>query len=433
MTVSTSPVQTAIWFKDVAVFDSRSGSLTPMAQVLVRDGLIESVTTGTAAPPNSDGAQVIDGTGRTLIPGLIDVHAHVTFSAITVADGLTADPGYLYLQAGRSATQMLMRGFTTVRDAGGPSFGLKRAIDAGVVEGPRMFPSGALISQSGGHGDFRQPYETPRDVCGHLSHIEIMRASVIADGVPEVLRAAREQLMHGATQIKMMAGGGVASAYDPIDITQFTADEMRAGVETAENYGTYVMVHAYTPRAVQQALSVGVRSIEHGQLLDEQTVEMIVAKDAWWSLQPFLNDADMVPEPDPARHAKALEVAAGTDRAYALAKKHGAKVAWGTDTLFNAGLASRQGEQLAKMVRWYTPAEVLTMGTYTNAQLLTMSGPRNPYPEGALGVIEPGAHADALLIDGNPLEDITLIQRSETAMAVIMKAGRIVKNILPAS
>jgi imidazolonepropionase-like amidohydrolase len=432
MTVSTAPVQTAIWFKDVAVFDSKAGTVTPMAQVLVRGGLIESVTTGVAAPPNSDGAQVIDGTGRTLIPGLIDVHAHVTFSAITVAEGMAADPGYLHIQAGRSATQMLMRGFTTVRDAGGPAFGLKRAIDAGIVEGPRMFPSGALISQSGGHGDFRQPYETPRDVCGHLSHIEIMRASVIADGVPEVLRAAREQLMHGATQIKMMAGGGVASAYDPIDITQFTLDEMRAGVETAENYGTYVMVHAYTPRAVQQALTAGVRSIEHGQLLDEETVEMIAEKDAWWSLQPFLNDADMVPEPDPARHAKALEVAAGTDRAYAMAKKHGIKVAWGTDTLFNAQLASRQGEQLAKMIRWYTPAEVLTMATYTNSQLLTMSGPRNPYPEGPLGVIEAGAHADVLLIDGNPLEDITLIQQSETAMIVIMKDGRIVKNILPA-
>lgn len=430
MTTTAAPVQTAIWFKDVAVFDSRAGSLTPMAQVLVRGGLIESVTTGTAAPPNSDGAQVIDGAGRTLIPGLIDAHAHVTFSTIPVADGMTADPGYLHILAGRSATQMLMRGFTTVRDAGGPSFGLKRAIDAGIVEGPRMFPSGALISQSGGHGDFRQPYETPRDVCGHLSHIEIMRASVIADGVPEVLRAAREQLMHGATQIKMMAGGGVASAYDPIDITQFTLDEMRAGVETAENYGTYVMVHAYTPRAVQQALTAGVRSIEHGQLLDEETVEMIAEKDAWWSLQPFLNDADMVPEPDPARHAKALEVAAGTDRAYAMAKKHGIKVAWGTDTLFNAQLASRQGEQLAKMVRWYTPAEVLTMATYTNSQLLTMSGPRNPYPAGPLGVIEAGAHADALLIDGNPLEDITLIEQSETAMVVIMKDGRVVKNTL---
>lgn len=429
MTTTTAPVQTATWFKDVAVFDSVSGILTPMAQVLVRDNIIESVTVGTAAPPNSDGAQVIDGSGRTLIPGLIDAHAHVTFSTITVEDGLSADAGYLHVVAGRSATEMLMRGFTTVRDAGGPSFGLKRAIDSGVVEGPRMYPSGALISQTGGHGDFRQPYETPRDVCGHLSHTEIMNASVIADGVPEVLRGAREQLMHGASQIKMMAGGGVASPYDFIDVTQFTADEMRAGVETAENYGTYVMVHAYTPRAVQQALSVGVRSIEHGQLLDEQTVEMIAEKDAWWSLQPFLNDADMVPEPDPARHAKALEVAAGTDRAYALAKKHGVKVAWGTDTLFNAQLASRQGEQLSKMIRWYTPAQVLSMATYANAQLLSMSGPRNPYP-GRLGVIEAGAFADVLLIEGNPLEDIDLIAQSETAMVVIMKDGTMVKNTL---
>ena len=320
-----------------------------------------------------------------------------------------------------------MRGFTTLRDAGGPSFGLKKAIDAGVIQGPRIFPSGAFISQTGGHGDFRQPYETPRGICGHLSHPELIGASVIADGVPEVLRGVREQLMHGASQIKLMAGGGVASPYDFIDVTQYDADEMKAAVDAAENYGTYVMVHAYTPRAVKQALEAGVKSIEHGQLLDEATVELIAKKDAWWSLQPFLDDADMVPEPNPLNRAKALEVAAGTDRAYALAIKHGVNVAWVTDTLFDPNLATRQGEQLAKMVRWYTPAQVLQMGTFNNAQLLAMSGPRNSYP-GTLGVIEAGAIADVLLINGNPLDDITLIQQPETAMTVIMKDGEIVKN-----
>jgi imidazolonepropionase-like amidohydrolase len=319
-----------------------------------------------------------------------------------------------------------------LRDAGGPSFGLKRAIDSGVVPGPRIFPSGAFISQSGGHGDFRMPYETPRGVCGHLSHVELMGSSVLADGVPEVLRGVREQLMHGASQVKVMAGGGVASSYDPLDVTQYTLDEMRAAVECAENFGTYVMVHAYTPRAIRQALEAGVRSIEHGQLLDEETVELIAKKDAWWSLQPFLDDDDMVPEPNPVNQRKALDVAAGTDRAYAMAKKLGIKVAWGTDTLFSPDLATRQGEQLAKMVRWYTPAEVLSMGTFQNAQLLAMSGPRNPYP-GTLGVVEDGAMADLVLIQGNPLDDITLIQQSETAMVVIMKDGDVVKNTLPAT
>ena len=426
-TAPTAPP--AIWFKDVVVFDSRNGVLTDVSQVLVQGGLITSVTAGSAAPQGSEGATVIDGRGRTLIPGLIDAHAHTIFGTIPLSQALVVDTGYLHINAAAGAREMLMRGFTAARDAGGPSFGLKAAIDAGLTLGPRIYPSGAFISQSGGHGDFRMPYETPRDLCGHLTHTEIVGAAVIADGVPEVLRGAREQLMHGASQIKVMAGGGVASSYDPIDVTEYTLEEMRAAVSCAENFGTYVMVHAYTPRAVRQALEAGVRCIDHGQLLDDATVEMIAKKDAWWSLQPFLNDADMVPEPNPLNQAKALAVASGTDRAYAMAKKHGVKVAWGTDTLFSPALALRQGEQLAKMVRWYTPAEVLSMGTFHNAQLLAMSGPRNPYP-GTLGVVEAGAIADLLLIQGNPLDDITLIQQAETAMVVIMKDGAIVKNII---
>lgn len=407
------------------VFDSRAGTLTGPSHVLVKDGLIDSVTS--EAPAVSEGATVIDGTGKTLIPGLIDAHWHAAFASIPLNDAMTADPGYVHLVAGRGATETLLRGFTSVRDAGGPTFGLKRAIEAGVLQGPRIYPSGAFISQSGGHGDFRMPYETPRGICGHLSHMENLSAVVLADGVPEVLRGVREQLMHGASQIKVMAGGGVASNYDPIDVTEYTFDEMRAAVETAENFGTYVMVHAYTPRAVRQALKAGVRCIDHGHLLDDATVALIAEKGAWWSLQPFLDDADADPMTGENR-VKQLQVAAGTDQAYALAKKHGIQVAWGTDTLFTPELASRQGEQLAKMVRWFTPAEILMMATRANAELLALSGPRNPYP-GTLGVIEAGAIADLLLIDGDPLADITLIERPETSMSLIMKGGEIVKKI----
>lgn len=430
MANEAAPKHDTTWFKDVVVFDSRAGKLTATSQVLIKGGLIESVTEGSAAPAGSEGAVVIDGRGRTLIPGLIDAHAHSMFGTIPISDALQADVGYIHIKAAQGATEALMRGFTSLRDAGGPSFGLKRAIDSGAVLGPRIYPCGAFISQSGGHGDFRMPYETPRGVCGHISHLEQIGGSVLADGVPEVLRGVREQLMHGASQIKVMAGGGVASNYDPIDVTEYTLEEMRAAVEAAENFGTYVMVHAYTPRAIRQALHAGVRCIEHGQLLDEPTVEEIANKEAWWSLQPFLDDQDMVPEVNPDNQRKALEVAAGTDVAYKLAKKHGVKVAWGTDTLFSPELATRQGEQLAKMVRWYTPAEVLSMGTFHNAQLLAMSGPRNPYP-GTLGVVENGAIADLLLIEGNPLEDITLIAQAETAMVVIMKGGDVVKNTVP--
>jgi len=323
----------------------------------------------------------------------------------------------------------LLRGFTTVRDAGGPVFGLKRAVDEGVTAGPRIYPSGAFISQTSGHGDFRMHSELPRGVCGHLAYSEIIGAAVIADGVPEVLRGVREQLMRGASQIKMMAGGGVASAHDPIDATQYTEAELRAGVEAAENWGTYVLAHAYTPRAVQQAIRAGVRCIDHGHLLDEETVAMIAENDVWWSLQPFLDDEDAIPLSGQAQRAQQLLITDGTDRSFALAKKHEVKLAWGTDTLFDAALASRQGKQLAKMSRWFTAAEVLRMATSQNAALLAMSGERNPYP-GKLGIVAEGALADLLLLAGNPLDDLDLVATPATSLVVIMKDGKICKNLL---
>ena len=315
-----------------------------------------------------------------------------------------------------------------MRDAGGPVFGLKRAIDDGTVVGPRIYPSGAFISQTSGHGDFRMPHEVPRGICGHLSHLEIMGLSTIADGVDEVLRAVREQLMLGATQIKMMAGGGVSSPYDPVDVTQYTEAELRAGVEAAANWGTYVLVHAFTPRAVQQALRAGVRSIEHGFLLDDATAEMIAEHDAWWCLQPMLGDEDAITFTEPVKQAKMAKVIAGTDRAYELAKKHGVNLAWGTDTLFDTRLADRQGAQLAKMSRWFTPAQVLKMATSDNAALCAMSGPRDPYP-GPLGVVEEGAIADLLLVDGNPLDDLQLLADPDRSLVVIMKNGTIYRQL----
>ena len=255
-----------------------------------------------------------------------------------------------------------------------------------------------------------------------------MGVSTIADGVDEVLRAVREQLMLGATQIKMMAGGGVSSTYDPVDVTQYTEAELRAGVEAAENWGTYVLVHAFTPRAVQQALRAGVRSIEHGFLLDDATAAMIAERDAWWSLQPMLDDEDAIQFSEQAKRAKLKQVIAGTDQAYRLAKKHGVRLAWGTDTLFDRGLAARQGAQLAKMTRWFTPAEVLKMATSDNAALCAMSGQRDPYP-GRLGVVEEGALADLLLVDGNPLEDLQLLAHPDRTLLVIMKNGTIYKQL----
>ena len=410
--------------RDVNVFDSAQGRITGPMDVAVQNGLIASLT-----PSGRNGLSaetVIEGTGKTLIPGLIDAHWHTAFSTIPAEVALLGDIGYVFAKAVASARETLLRGFTTVRDVGGPTFGIKQAIDEGAVLGPRIFPAGGFISQTGGHGDFRLPNEVPRGVAGHLSHSEIVGAAVIADGVAEVLRGAREMLRRGASQIKLMAGGGCASAYDPIDVSQYTEAEMRAAVEAAENWGTYVTVHAYTPRAIRTAVAAGVRCIEHGQLIDDATAALLAEKDIWWCLQPFLDDEDAIPLP-PANRSKFLTMVAGTDTAYNLAIKHGVKVAFGTDTLFDAKLASRQGAQLAKLTRWFTPAETLQQATIRNAELLAMSGPRNPYP-GRLGVVAEGALADLILVDGDPIADISLIARPDEAFIAIIKDGRLVKG-----
>ncbi len=418
-----------VLFRNVRVFDGIGETLSEAMDVLVRDGTIESISPASGAVPDDLGTVVLDGGGRVLMPGLIDAHWHTMVATSPLAVFISVDVGYLNQIAARDAERTLMRGFTTVRDAGGPCFGLRRAIDEGIVAGPRIYPSGAFISQTGGHGDFRMRHEVPRDMASPLSHMERIGVSTIADGADEVLRATREQLMLGASQIKLMAGGGVSSVYDFLDVTQFTEAELHAAVQAAENWGTYVMVHAYTPRAVAQAIAAGVRSIEHGHLVDEPTVELMAENEVWWCLQPFLDDEDAIPQPDEARRAKSKMLTGGTDPAYELARKHGVKLAWGTDVLFEAKLAERQGAQLTKMVRWFTPAEVLTMATATNAALLALSGPRNPYP-GKLGVVEEGALADLLLLDGNPLEQIKLLEDPARTLLVIMKDGKLFKNLL---
>src|SRR5215831_363704 len=368
-------------------------------------------------------------TGGVLMPGLIDAHWHAFMAATPQLVLMTADPSYLHLLAARQAEATLMRGFTTIGDCGGPVFGLKRAIDEGVAIGPRIYPSGAFISQTSGHGDFRFVFEVPRTLGGPLSHSEVEGIAAIADSPDDVRLRTREQLRNGASQIKLMAGGGVASPHNPIESTQYTEAEIRAAVEAAENWGTYVTVHAYTPRAIRQALAAGVKCIEHGQLIDEPTAKLLADKGIWWSLQPLLDDED-VPALSPVSRKKALEVFAGTDNAYTLAKKYKVKTAFGTDILFDARIASRQGAILAKMVRWYTPAEALEMATADNGELMALSGFINPYP-GKLGVVEEGALADLLLVDGDPLENIKLLEDADKNLLVIMKDGMIYKNTLP--
>jgi imidazolonepropionase-like amidohydrolase len=322
----------------------------------------------------------------------------------------------------------LLRGFTTIRDMGGPAFGLKRAIDEGLVAGPRIYPSGAVITITGGHGDFRALSELPRTL-GKLSRVEEMGGAAVADSPDEVRKRTREQLMQGASQIKLTAGGGVASPFSPLDVVTFTEEELRAAVEAAGNWGTYVTTHAYTPESIQRSVAAGVKCIEHGHLMDEETAKLMAEKGVWLSTQPFIDEGDEggAAQLGPSEQAKMKQVVEGTDNVYRLAKKYHIKTAFGTDILFSASAAAQQASWLTRLTRWYTPAEVLTMATSINAELLALSGLRNPYP-GKLGVVEAGALADLLLVNGDPLADLDLVADPDKNFFVIMKDGKIYKN-----
>ncbi|MDM7457860.1 MAG: amidohydrolase family protein, partial [Paracoccus sp. (in: a-proteobacteria)] len=374
-------------------------------------------------------ADVIDCGGRAVTPGLIDCHWHATLVGISQIAALTQDIGFVHLMSGREAGATLMRGFTTVRDTGGPVFGLKLAIDQGAVTGPRIFPSGAMLSQTSGHGDFRLLNALPRMSNEPADYTERTGVAAIADGRDEVLRRTREQLMRGASQIKIMAGGGVASPYDPLDTSQYTLDEMRAAVEVAADWGTYVCAHVYTPAGIMRCLEAGVRSIEHGQLADEATIRAMAEADVWWSIQPFLADEDANQYTDPRSQAKQQQVAEGTVRAIEQGRAEGVRMAFGTDVLFNPRGASSQGRQLAKLTRFMSPLEALHMATGAAGELLAMSGDRAPY-EGQLGVIKQGALADILVWDGDPETDLDFLADPDASLRLVMKGGRVYKEEL---
>ncbi|HJS54874.1 MAG TPA: amidohydrolase family protein, partial [Chitinophagaceae bacterium] len=399
--------------------------------VLISNNLINKVSTEPISIELPVGTTIIDGKGKFLMPGLIDAHSHLMLESLPMQVALNADITYLTIVASVAAEKELMRGFTTIRDLAGPSFGLKRAIDEKLIKGPRIYPSGAMISQTSGHGDYYGPNDMPRQPGAPLTYLERNNVAIIADGVDQVLMRVREQLRSGATQIKLSAGGGIASPFDPLDASQYTEEELRAAVNAAENWGTYVTVHAYTSKSIQTAIKSGVKCIEHGQLVDESTAKLMADKNIWLSLQPFLDDEDVIRYPEgSANRRKQLQITEGTDNAYKLAKKYKLKLAFGTDCLFDSKLAMKQGTQLSKLSRWFTPFEILKMATSSNAELLSMSGPRNPYSAGKLGVIEEGAYADLILVDGNPLKDIKLIRDPDKNFLIIMKDGVIYKNRL---
>ena len=420
----------ATLFQNVRIFDGKSTTLSAPSNVLVRGNTIARISTSPITVDTNDNVRVIAANGRVLMPGLIDAHWHAFMAATPMQTLISSSASYLHLLAAREAEATLMRGFTTVRDCGGPVFGLKRAIDDGTMIGPRIYPSGAFISQTSGHGDFRFHFELPRRVGGPLSYSEKEGIAAIADSPDEVRLRTREQLRQGASQIKLMAGGGVASPHNPIESIQFTEEEIRAEVEAALNWGTYVTVHAYTPAAIQRAVNAGVKCIEHGQLIDEPTAKLLADKGIWWGLQPFIYDQARLAVLDPVSQKKVLEIWTGTENAYNLAKKYKIKTAFGTDILFDAEAANRQGTYLTRLLRWYTSAEALKMATADNGELMALCGYINPYP-GKLGVVEEGALADLLLVDGDPLENIKLVEDPGKNFLVIMKDGKTYKDTLP--
>ena len=428
--VADQPPAAVTLFQNVRIFDGKGAQLSRPSFVLVRGNRIERISVTPISIDRRADTVVIDGGGRTLMPGLIDMHWHAMMVRPTPAALMADDTGYTNIVAGDEATDTLMRGFTTVRDVGGPAFGLKRAIDEGLVPGPRIYPSGAVITVTSGHGDFRQQFELPRTI-ERLTRSEQLGGAAIADSPDEVRLRTREQLMLSASQIKLTAGGGVASPHSPLDVSTFTAEELRAAVEAAENWGTYVTVHAYTAAAIERAIAAGVKCIEHGHLMEEATAKLIAEKGIWLSTQAFPEELGHAFPPGSNERRKFEEVYAGTDKVYTLAKKYGIKTAFGTDVLFSPALAQRQGALLAALARWYTPAEALKMATGDNAQLLALSGKRNPY-EGKLGVVEEGALADLLVVDGNPLENLNLIADPVKTFVVIMKDGKVYKDVLSA-
>lgn len=412
-------------FTNVHVFDGVSERRIENAQVLVQGNLITAISTD---PIDAIGARVIDGGGRTLMPGIIDSHIHLAVGYIGVVDIMNELPGYITIRSTLAAKQLLDQGITTVRDMGGETFTIKRAIDEGLIPGPRVYPSGAFITQTSGHFDFRARGTANPSLTDEVPYWSRYHTYMV-DGPDRVSAATRENLRLGASQIKLAIGGGVSSPTDPIDTTQFSYDEIKAAVDAAENWGTYVTVHGYTTRAVNIAIDAGVKSIEHGQLLDRDTIKRMAKEGVWLSFQPFTECSE--PNLNAQQNAKQAIVCQGTANVYQWIKEFPKlKVTHGTDTFLNpaAGLVGAT-KQMERLLKWFDPYDILKMSTSNVGELLKLSGPRNPYQAGDLGVIAEGAYADLLLVDGNPLEDLTAVTDPEN-LRIIMKDGAIYKNTL---
>ncbi|MFK7915251.1 MAG: amidohydrolase family protein [Pseudomonadales bacterium] len=416
--------QRTLLIRNANIFDGVSEKLISGKDVLTEGGRIARIA---KAIPLPEGATLIDAAGRTLTPGFIDMHAHMMFQ-MSVPAAINADPFYYGYVATKTSDTYLMKGFTTVRDASGNTFSLKKAIDQGIIPGPRIYPSGPMISQTAGHSDHRTDAQVSRLVADEPSTLMKYDMVQIADGRAEVLTAAREALRRGATQIKIAVGGGTGSYADPLDVVQYTEDEIRAAVEAATDWGTYVMAHVYNSDGARRAIANGVKSIEHGNLLDEDTLRLMKKQNVWLSPQviAFSFYPQGYSDDQKQKHDQAF---AGIEKLFAAAKKVGfSNIVFGSDVITDPGKLAEINDEFAFRAQWFTPIEILRQATSKAGELLELSGKRNPY--GKVGVIAEGAMADLLLINGNPLEDISILTAPETSLALIVKDGVIYKNRL---
>lgn len=411
-------------FREVNIFDGKSDKLAAGMSVLVEGNKIAKIAKSINAPA---GATVIDAKGRTMTPGLIDAHVHLFWN--TSPAGMFNFPqDYLYALSLKEAEATLMRGYTGVRDISGPVLGIKKAIDEGLYPGPRIWSSGAGLSMTAGHADLKTNSTVPRTLGGpYWTDVEYSGLSIVADGLPEVLSAARLQMRKGACFLKMYTSGAVSGVYDPLDISEYSFDEIKAAADEAKRWNTYLAVHSYNDASIKQALGAGAMSIEHGNLLTDETMKLLAEKGAFLSTQTglFLEEAPADWSED--QRAKQQAAKDGLTVMFAAAKKYKVKIALGTDLVGSAASKQTQAKELSNRLPWFTPAEILRQATANNAELMSWSGPRNPYP-GKLGVIEEGAYADILLVEGNPIENLKLFDEPHKNLVLIMKDGRIYKK-----
>jgi len=406
-----------ILIENVRIFDGVDETLQP-GHVLVVDGIIDTVSRDRIEPPAA--AQVIDGGNRVLSPGFIDLHTHLTGQNprdmeryhATVAGATAAAMARFYLDAG----------FTTIRDAGGTHPDFARAIESGLIYGPRVFPSGAVISQTAGHGDARAPHDPHPTLIGG-SPYSTADASILADGVDQTLMAVRENLKAGATQIKIMGGGGVMSEFDPIFSLQPSPAEIRAAVQAAGDWGTYVLAHAYTSEAVRRLVENGVRCIEHGLLIDDETAKMVADRGVVISTQLVVfRTLQDLPGISDRNLRKLKAVLEGQENLIRLIKKY--RITTGFSTDFIQGGYTMLTREFTERAQYWTPAEVLIQATSESARVIRMSKLNR---RGNFGEVREGWVADLLLINGEPLEDISVLREPVSALAMVMKDGRIVK------